>query len=807
MNFDTKKINGFKEELKKNLTAEEPSELVMRLIDLHANRTNDGITRGFRNARAYYAIDQAYDVSQHQISPTLMRSLIDRNPATSDEAQALAKSFGIDKMITEVPDIGRYTGVKGAKDKPGYLLQTPAFFTIYVPVLLAYVKIRWGKLFNDRDLYPLYKYEPQVPSSKGRAVGKVVTARINQMSQQMNYRAVERDCIQKDLLYGQAISFPREAWYRETQLIDGKEVVVKEGVRFENPHPTRVGYDMTHPLYTLNSDTGVSWVFYWNMMRYGDIVNNKSFWLPKRKDGQSADKDGMIIPTGWRTSDDFTGLYQHLYPCTVKFPTSCTMSAGENSREYQAFRYGNTADTLDTGIDVTVFFHKLNPKEWGLYDYDHLVWHRFVYAGTRTLLYCEPIFYCPAVAYLYDYDAERARNSSLGFELLPFQDQFGNLLSQQLLTVKKNLLRIVAVNTDMVGADFQSKIGNFTENSLRGIEFFPYSAKEANDQGSDISKVFYPLPLQQQSTAETIGAMNSLISVLERLLGYSSQEVGASASHQQSAQEVNLIAGATSTRMQFTGGFIDDAIYARKKLLYYAMMNYGTDDIMVQVADITPGAKDALKEFGFEVVEDSEPGIVSIKGKKSGMVFEDMFSERDGANRSNDQQMAVMLTTFLDRLMSNPRIGAEIPTSVVFRFFNQVAEYLGLPTDMKLPETDAKKSDEVVKQEQQKMQQLIAQVVQQLVGPAMQQTGQAVEAISKQVGENQQQVEEALTQMAQGQQQQNAALTQVAGGQQQQNAAMQELAQRQQADEQAVQALMKSMDGILAMAASNPNPA
>lgn len=778
MNFDQKQFEVFQKELKDKLTAKKLSPKVQQLIDLHSSRITEGVERGLRNSRAYFAIDRAYDVSQHQISPTLMRELVDRNPSTSDEAQNLAQTFGIKDMIREVPDVSPYLGKrkKGADPKPGYLLQAPIFFTVFVPLLLSYVKIRWAKLFNDRDLHPLYKYEPLVFSTKDRAVGKVVTARQQQSSSQMNHRATERDCIQKDLLYGQAISFIREPWFKETQKFNGKVQVVKEGVRFENPHPTRVGYDMTHPLYSLNSDTGVSWVFYWNMVKYGDIINEKSFWIPRNA---KEEVDDMFIPVGWRVASGSFGLYQQLYPCTVQFP-STYLPKGENDRSVDAFKYNTSS--LDTGIDVTVFYHKLNPKKCGLYDYDHDLWHRFVYAGTRQLLFCEPVFYCPAVVYLYDYDAERARNSSLGFELLPFQDQFGNLLSQQLLTVKKNLTRIVAVNKDLIDNDLVDKIRNSTENALRGIEFFEYSSREVKDLETNIDTAFHPIPLQQISSAETIGAMNSLIMVLERLLGYSAQEVGAAASHQQSKQEVNLIAGASGTRIDFTGGFIDDAIYARKKLLYYALMNYGTDEILVQVADMTAGGKKALEELGFKVTDDDTPGIMTVSGNKKSMVFESIFSERDGADRSNDQQTAVLLTTFLDRLMANPRIGEQVPTKVIFRFFNQIADYLGLPSDMKLPETDQPKTADQQQQEAQQLQQLIAQVVQQTVGPALEQTNQTVAAVAQKTATDQQEVEQALTQ--------------IMGGQQQQNQQLVEVTQRLSVDEQTTQQLMATMDRL-----------
>jgi hypothetical protein len=785
MNFDTKAFKAFKAELKTKLTAEKPSEKVQRLITLHANRMNDAVDRGIQSSRAYYAIDKAYDVSQHQITPTLMKGLIDRNPGV-EEAQNLVKSWGLDSMLTQVPDVGQYAQgqLKNADGKPGYLLQAPTFFTIYLPILQSYVKARWAKLFGDRDLTPLYKYEQLVVGSDERLLAKLVTGRVQRMSSDMGYRMVERDSIQKMLLYGQAINFPRESWYSETQLINGKKKVVKEGVRFHIPHPTNVGYDMSHPLYTLNTDTGCEWACYWSMQRYGDLAGDQKLWLDRDKKGQL--KEWMLPSSGWRTSDGFVNLYQQFYPCTVKFPAPCSHKS-DNQREEKAFRYAS--DTLDAGVDIGVFFHKLNPKEWGLYDYDHMVWHRFVYAGNQKVLFCEPIFYPPCTAYLYDYDAERARNSSLGFELLPSQDHMGNLLTQYLLTVKKNLLRIVAFNSNVVGDDFIKKAGNFTENALRGIEFLPYDHQHLRDMGAgdDFGKIFQPVVLQAQQTTEIIQAMNTLIAMLERTLGYSAQEVGAAASHQQSVAEVNVIAGSTSTRINLTGGFIDDAIYARKKLLYYAMMNYSSDDIFVEIEDSSPKSKEALEKLGFKVTtSDDEPGVMTVTGSKKSLVFESNFSERDGANRSNDQQTAVMLTQFLQQLMQNPRIGAELPLPIIFKFFNQIASYLGLPPELSLPENVDVTTEQEKQKQLQQMQQMVGQIVQQLVAPQMQQLEQAVTVTSQKVGENEQQTEQALTA--------------VAGQGQQTSQQVDQLAQQQAAIIQAQQQLMGTMDKLTQLA-------
>lgn len=784
MIYDQDAFKGYRKDLKNSLvgsdnTGQKITPKVRRLIELHQHRIDDGVTRGIQNARAYRAIDIAYDVSQTQINPTLMRGLLDTNPGP-EQVQNLAKAWGLDRMFTHYDDMSLAPGMagKGAEGKPGYAMNMPSFITIQLPLLLAYLKARWAKLFNDRDLFPLYKYEPLVQNIAERAGMKVVTSRIQRMASEMNYRAVERESMHKMLLYGQAINFPMEAWYTEKQRSSEKPKsgqIIKEGVRFCIPHPTRVGYDMDHPLYTLNSDTGTSWLFYWGMARYGDLIQESQYWLPKNKKGEIQE---ILIPTGWRGGNEFENILQQFYPCTIKFPAMSLAVESPNNREKKSFRYN--ADTLDMGIDRTVFFHKLVPKDWDLYDYEYPVWHRFTYAGNQQVLHCEPLFYCPGVAYLYDYDNERARNSSLGFELMPFQDHLGNLVSQYILTVKKNLTRIIAVNSDLVGDDFTKKMANFSENTYRGFEFFFYSGQRAKDQQIEVKNLFEPIVLQQANSNEVLQAITSLINILERLLGYSAQEVGASASHQQSKGEVEILQSNSGTKIQFTDGFIGDAIYARKKLLYYAMLNYSSDEIFAEVTDMTPGGIKALEDMGFKVTpNDENPGIVTVKGSKKSLVFESLISERDGPARSNDQQTAVMLTTFLDRLMANPRVGQELPLSYIFKFFNSVSEYLGLPTELKLPEDVDTRTAQEKQQAVQQLQAQVEQIVQAVAGPPMEQ-------ISQKVGQNAQEVEQAATALAQQQQQQAQEI--------------QQLAQQQQAGTLALRKVMEQMDRLIQMA-------
>lgn len=652
---------------------------VNKLIELHANRLDNGITRCLKDARIYHAIDKAYEASQNQISFTLVRDLIDRNVG-GKELENMAKDWGLDSMLTDIAatEAGLVPGTSrnGQQNagQPGKKLSLPTFFNIFLPLVQAYVKIRWAKLFGDRDVYPLLKYEPNRLTQKDMALCRVITARMQRMASDMGYREDIKQSIKGMLMYSESLNFPLEQYYREKQVIKGSEKVVKEGVRWYRPHPSRVFYDRSHPLHTVNSDTGCEYAGYWSMHRWGEIEDNPLFW--------NKDAVGIKSP-GWRNKDLWS-YYQEIHPCVAKFPTFTT--SNESDREWKSFQYHTSAGTdaksaRDYGVDITVMFHKLVPKNWGLGTYEHPVWMRFVYAGDRTVIFAEPMAYCPVNAFLYEHDENRTFNSSLALELLPFQDHLGNLLSQYILAVKKNLIRIVAVDGDIVDKDFEAKVKNGAENMLRGIEIFRFSGKDLRRQQGDMKDAFNPIILQQQNTTELIGAINTVLGILERVLGFSAQEVGSQATHQQSATETSIVAANTTVRMGFTASAIDPALYAFKKAIYNAFAAHGSDEIAVQVADLSEGGRKALEDAGFKLEEEGGAAY-GVTGPKGSMSVEEFSSEREGASRINEPQAAQLMLTFVDRMMV-PQIVQQIGLDPIMDMFNQIATMFGVPPDFK----------------------------------------------------------------------------------------------------------------------------
>lgn len=762
VDLEVLKKKGYSQEaLKAKFTAENPDDKVKALIDLNARRIDEGINRNLNDARVWYAIDQSFDVSQRQITYTLVEGLLSKG-LSGDNIMEAMKTWGITSRLNGMmlPLIDKSGNkVCGPDGKPMMKLDLPTFFHIFVPLVQAYLKMRWAKLFGDRNIYPLYKYEPSSMTMQNRLRCEVITSRIQRMAQDMGYREDERQSILQMLKYGVCMNFPSEDFFREKQILmdDGseKELIVREGVRFEIPHPSRMFYDLNHRLSTANTDTGVEYAGFWNVLRYREVKNNPEFW----------NTDSIQFKYGSWVEAKYN-FYRELNPCMLRFPTASTYTpgAGDTDRTREAFRY--STHHLDEGVTVVSFFQKLVPSEWGLFDYDHPIWMRFIHTGSHTVSHAVPLAYNPLVAYMYDADLGVARPASLALELLPFQDHLSNLLTQYLLTVKQNLERVVFWNADVVDQKYVDIIQNLGEKKYRGTTFIPYSKRELSWQQQSERDAFTPMSIPKGDSAEIAGAIAQLLGMMERVLGYSAQEVGVPASHEQTAQEVNIISLNTSNRLQLTGSFVDSAIQARKKLLYEALLAYGADEIMAEVAQLDDAKKDALEKLGFTIEDPgSRDAKAGIKGHKKALRVNGFASDREGADRIMDSKIAATMVQTFQAIFSNPVLAQAAGLEQLIDMFNQVLVYSGAPKDFRLrvqPQQQTQNPEEAQRQQAdqlQSVQQQLAEMAGKIVDGKMMEVAQGLRSnLVEPLQQQAQQTAQAIEQLDARQQQQSAAL-------------------------------------------------
>ena len=729
IDLDILKDRGYSQEKMRSVfSAEEKPEQIEKLIGRMRNRIQEGVSRSLRDHKLYYALDLAWNAPLRQISPTLLHSLVSKKGDDKSVAEAL-DSWGVSHLIED------HVSAKGETTQA---LNLPRFYQIFVPLVKAYVTIRWARIFNDRNLVPLFKYEPHKSTQQNRVKGEIVTDRVQIISQQYDYSSVLSQSIFQMLHYGYCLQFPKESWHSEKQTVrdeDGeeKEVYTKEGIRYHTPHPARTFWDIAHRPSSFNSDTGCKFSGYWAIQRYGDVANNKMYYNTDKVAAGSID---------WLTSNANFGLYVNSgYSGTVKFlqkESGALLLDREKDVQYY------TSDHDDYSVLVTEYFEKLNPKKMGLFDYDHDVWFRFCVAQDDTVIYAEPLPYCPVVYYGYDSNELQTVNPSLSLEILPFQDHVGNLLTQYLLSIKQNLTNMTFVDEDQVGGDTVEEINDAGQNMYSTLNFVGYSSRKARVGQHDPEKAFTSFKFPQQSTTEVINGVRSILDILERVLVLSAQEVGAAASHEQTAEEVRSIASYTSNRLQFTSSSVDRAVYAWKTQIYNGLMAYGEPEFYAQLQ--TPVTRERLERLGF-TVEDADDGItskpvVAVKDKTA-ISLESFSSVRDGMDRINNPASANVMAQLFGAAMGNPLVAQVIGPEQAVGLLNQIFELSGVPRDFRLKM--AKSVEELQAAQEQQGEgagQNVAAIQEQMMG----QLQEAAQVIQQQVAEQLAQSSEAVRQ-------------------------------------------------------------
>lgn len=711
-------------------TFSELPEKIKPFVERVRERIQSGRNYNWENYRLYYALDLAWDSPFEQITPTLMASLIDKG---HDDKYVLdqLKSWGMsyDQMIIEEPD--PKTPGKNIRK-----LSVPAFFRIFVPLVRSYVTIRRAKLMNDRRLVPFFKFEPVMSDKVSRLRCAAITSRTETMAEQYGYYDVMNQAVFQELHYGECLQFPVEEWHTVKQIDaadspsegdevehDGakyKEVIAQEGLRYHLPHPTRTFYDRGDRASTFNSDTGCSYAGYWRVVKYKDIMNNPSFW--------NLDKIGYDDFKGWMSGKSYDFFKNVLQGCAVDFP-GCSNAAGVSKYDREKVEAGLYSTNLgDRPVVITEYFERLIPKENNLGDYPHPVWFRFIVAADSTIIYAAPLPYCPVVFYGYDAAENRTLNASMSLEILPFQDQFSNLLSQYLLTVKQNLTNISLIDTDILDEkDIKQKVENWGEKWFRTINVIRISFKKLLKAGHNPATAVVSHKFPIQDTTALLGAMRVILDTCERILAISNQELGQAASHEQTREEVRNITLSTATRVTFTGTSVDQARAAWKRQIYAGLMAYGAKSFYAQVPMDEEIPKEDLEKLGFTYATDSAFDPVNkraqVKARDSTAIsYQSFASDRDGDDRINDVETAKAMIGFFQQLIGNPMTMQAMGPEQAIKFANTIARFAGFPRDFKLVNNMPKQQPQdqqgaaIMQQVQQYIEQVRAAIVNDVKG-------------------------------------------------------------------------------------------
>lgn len=693
---------------------------IKKLELLIMNRINDGRLMNIREYRPYAAIDMAYNVPFDQTTPTILQNLIGRNAKQEDVLSSL-KQWGFKPEELFLKTIDQTTGAEG------WQLNPPTFYKVLVPLVKAYVTIRQAKLFNDRNQVPLLPYEPLESNAETRILCEILTYVVQAIAAEMGYANDLKQAIFQALMYSFCLMFPREVWYTEYQENDdGKAELVKEGIRYCAPHPTRCFWDLHFNVSSFNTNTGCEYAGYWKVVSYGEILDNPLYWN-RRSIGY-----GQGNGVDWLDPQLTTQFFQEVYPCQLSFPTG--RLGNENSREANAAFYSSSE--RDKAVYQTDIWMKIIPAKYKLGTYKYPIWVRFIVASDNTVIYAEPCCYNPIMFFGYDTNQLDSRNSSLALEVLPFQDIVGNVLSQILLTCKQNLANLHFYDKNVINRQDVDKVKNGGEMMLRSMNFVEYDSMKNNRAGLSVKDAVSAIKLDKQDVTPLFSSINVVLSMLERLLQLSSQEAGQSASHQQSAEEVKQIGNNTSNRVQFTGTFIDDGIDAWKRQQYDGVKAYMDDEVEAMVPSDIPDVEQHLTDLGFTLSgKVMGEGRLMVKGSKKNINIDALAASGKGPDRKNDQQTAQVMMQAMSAVAANQQLAQVVGPKTLLKIIQQAAILGGADKDFKLRPDQQAQVDQLQALAQQIQTAAVKQVEEDGFKPiaqeiaALQQQIQQVEAI------------------------------------------------------------------------------
>lgn len=679
------------------------------LINLLSARNRDGFIDSLTDYRSYQAIDLAHEVSFDQTTPTLVNNIMCRGLDEKGTREALA-GYGLseDTMFTKIPAPGRI-------GEYIYELNPPVFFQIYIPIVKAYLQAVLAQIFNERNTIPLFPYKPIKNTVQNQVICEIITDREEERATWYGYATVLMDAIQQMLKYGVVLSFPREEWHCEKQVVDwtGKPetIVVKEGIRYILPHPTRMFYDFQYPATTFNTDTGCSYAGHWTILKYGEVLDNPLYW----------NRNAIFGGTNWFQAPGVNNYFNEVFPCQLKFLGKATWGDGVGQLREDRSSYYKTTDDRDKAVFVTEQFVKIIPDNWDLTDrsvkgqgYKYPVWHRFTMAGDDTVVWAQPCAYNPIWMMGYDYDQLAFHNPSFALELIPWQDHLGMLLTQMLLTAKQNLADVTFYNEMVVDKEDITQLKNLGERRYRARQFIGFNALKMNAAKVDMDHVFSNVDFQKMPIAELQQCIPTCLTIMERVLGISAQTTGGAASHQQSKAEVIQTNVSSTNRIQKISTSVDQAEDAWMRQLYEADQAYGDASVTAEVSADIPDVKKHLEKMNYTITSEDDDALFVV-GKKENLRLEGFASRNMGPRHENDKETAAIISQTVSTVAGQPDLHKAIGAKNLLRLLEWAARLAGAPMDFHLRiNKDADKDQEVPENIQKAIQQA-AQVVMQAV--------------------------------------------------------------------------------------------
>lgn len=718
-------------------------EFRKRIQDMVQNRLMEHINFAMQNHALYSSVDLAWDSSPiNKMTYPLMLY-----------AQGRIDLAACSNTLSGLPGSSEYI-TKDAKSGVVTSINIPRFVDVNVNLIRSVITRRIAAQSNKyQNLYPYYKYESRSTGQIGKLRADIMSQVADIMADQYDYRHHEVQVYRDMMMYGHCVDFPRCAWERELMWVADarseeftppvgaepparlpmRSEVVREGVSFVNPHPTRVFWDNAYALSSLNTDTGCEYAGFWDVVRYGDVRDNTKYW----------NRDNISFSSNVVTLFSSYANYFSQYYGTIRPPCSGADLAGSNDLKNTLGIY--SGDMKDTAMIVANYFWKMTPAEWGVGSYPHPIWVRLVTAGESTVIFAEIMPSRPCAVASYNENDGRRVNISIAHELMPYQDQMTNLLTYLLLCIQGANVKIMIINTDIVTDEEERKrlrkhaTGEsfFTDIGVVEISLAKISEPLPVGLGLDPSKAVQIVQTRDVSIDQVFRAISQLVQLVERLNALSPQEQGQPAPREISATETNLIAGTTESVYGFISDSADEYRAAKKRIVYESYMAMGDQKLRVPVMERYTDA--VVKAAGFDIApetvevfaDESQTNRVTVIGSKTKLLHDYIFTSRDGAERAINTQSAEILVRLV-QLLQAPALAQAVGKEKLYEIVNEIFRLSGAAIDLKLQLKEGE-SNAIGIDVNQQVQQLLKQLTDEVAenAQAIAQVSQAQQAIQE----------------------------------------------------------------------------
>ena len=642
-----------------------------RFEKLVAGRVEDGLKQCARHSSLYQAVDMAWDSTPIQ-KESISLLLYAHGKIDLPKFAGRLKELDLVDEYCKVNDKGEVVDI-----------DFPKLVDVRLNLVRSYVTRRMAaQSARFANLYPYFRYEPRSTSNVGKLRADVLSQRVEIMSDQYGYRHLGDQCSRDMFLYSHTVVVPtwdREVqWRKKNGAVDA--VVTREGVDWRKLHPSRTFWDRSAPLAQINTDTGPAWIADWDIVRFGALRKTDYFNLDKVE--SSSGIQGIL--------DSYPDFFTYYFePTTLRLPSAFLRGAASNDRSLQSGAYTTNDD--DKGVVLTRMAMRIVPKDEGIGDYPYPVWLRLTAANDNTIVHAEFLPSLPACYGGINEHDDRLVNPSFAVELLPYQDAGTNIMNHLLLHMKASLFQLWAIDTDSVDEKVKVALKKATNGSsyFQEPQLLYYSASKLRELGITVDQAIKVIKADLKAEINAaFGQLLQLLSVCDRLMVMSQNEIGQAAPREISAREVTEIASTTDTVYSFIGNGIDELRAAMKRVCYESLVMQSTSKILVPV--VGQYTTKTVERAGFKVLlEDEEgdstaPGPVTVIGSAKALDYDYVFSSRDGAERASNPQAAQTLVQLAQMVVASPALAEKLGLERLFDLYNEIFRLSGAAFDLRM---------------------------------------------------------------------------------------------------------------------------